>query len=120
MNMTCVLTYFTEIEDDNLRKLLDVRVLWGRRRAGDDLPAPPLQSTGQTTPTAGNIQGLPDPLPRVANNKPTFTSPFLHVYKTSRGWQQVTEKRQKIKGWMPDPVPFVYRTPKRRPSVASR
>jgi hypothetical protein len=101
--------------------LLDVRVLWGRRRAGDDLPAPPLQPTGQNTPTPSTVgisQGLSDSL--APNNMPTFTSPFLHVYKTPRGWQRVTEKRQKIKGWMPDPVPFVYRTPKRRPSVASR
>jgi hypothetical protein len=123
MNVTCVLTYSIEIEDDSLRMLLDVRVLWGRRRAGEDLPAPSLQSTGQNTPTPSTIgcsQGIPDSLACTTNNTPTFTSPFLHVYKTSRGWQQVTEKRQKIKGWMPDPVPFVYRTPKRRPSVAPR
>jgi hypothetical protein len=103
--------------------LLDVRILWARRRAGDDLPAPPLLNTGQNTPTAANIavtQEVPGPLTYTTNNASTFTSPYLHVYKTPRSWQRVTEKRQKIKGWMPDPNPFVFQTSKRRPSTASR
>lgn len=93
-----------EINDPNRKTLLDVRVLWGRRRAGDDLPAPPLP-----IPSTGSEEGDRTPRPPAPAQQNRFTSPFYRVCRTHREWQRISEVRQNANGWIPEPTPFVFR-----------
>ncbi|PVF97692.1 S-adenosyl-L-methionine-dependent methyltransferase [Serendipita vermifera] len=89
-----------EIMDEEKRMSLDVRILWARRRntVGRSLPSSSSRPKATTTK-------VPRPV--------STAFPLKCIYKRKE-WNAITEERQKIKGWTPDPTPFIYRERKRK------
>jgi hypothetical protein len=84
---------------------LRFRFCWARRRAGKDLPAPPLPSTDLASPVAGTISG---DTTRVSMESSTSTSPrpfrrrypeFEMFYSQEEASEARRQRRSTIGAW---------------------
>lgn len=109
-----------ELHNDELKMLLDVRVLWGRRSPTRPVPSSHLpravhnlRSKSQRHQQAGNLS----PLSRSETH--TSTNRYIRVFNSSAQWQRVTTLRRRPSGSASNPVPFVNR-PVNKPAIRSR
>ncbi|PVF98449.1 S-adenosyl-L-methionine-dependent methyltransferase [Serendipita vermifera] len=90
----------TEIMDKESRVSLDVRILWARRRS-----------------TIGKmlLSNLDSPKVAATKNSHIVSASFpLKCIYNRKEWNTITERRQEIRGWTPDPTPFIYRERKHK------
>lgn len=108
--MTRHANFLIELSDENLKMHLDVRILWGRRRASTDEPAPPVSLPRQHY---GPIDDFMSFLNDREQDSNSFEHKRLRIYDSQKEYQQIAIKRRKQSGWN-EPIPFVHRRPLHR------
>jgi hypothetical protein len=91
----------TELRDQTLHMLLDVRILWGRKPFDSALSIPSEMHDHQTVYSFDWAK-------------------YLDVHHTQETWREVTDRRQKPPVYTAKPTPFVDRHPMLPYSVIQR
>src|SRR5450631_1071553 len=78
------LTSITEMENDDLKMLLDVRVLWGRRPSANSATSSPHNQQAE----------LPPPLSQDISMRTQRMHRYIRIYDSQTEWQKVTQNRR--------------------------
>lgn len=102
-----------ELYNEDLKLLLDTRVLWGRRSSGKTTISSHLPRAVQALQRKlykGRHDGPSSPLSQTESTLGAKTYRYMRTFKSPTHWQNVTERRRRPNGFAHDPVPFVLRT----------
>jgi len=106
----------SEIENEDIKMLLDVRVLWGQR-------SPPSGTNPSRIPRLVLRRPPPNsqqPNPPSPGSQPSSTQRvhrYIRTCDNQAQWVKVTRNRQRPNVWAPDPMPFVMRRARNKASL---